>query len=112
MRDDPTDARHPTHQFVAVVQAERGGQRVLVLDLDPIHRPAHQQTQGVADVEQFVTRLGEPLVRAVGHPGGGHRLHHRQIAQSPAGLLQVGNGRIGQLAAAVGAHLAGRQQRR
>ena len=41
-----------------------------------------------------------------------HRPHHHQVAQAAAGLLEVGLGGEGELAAAVGPFPAGRQQRR
>ena len=85
--------------------------RVLVLHLQPVGGPAGQGLHHVTDVQQRRPGLLQTLVRAVGHPGGGDRAHHHQVAQPAAGFLQVGGGGEGQLAGSFGAFLAGRPQR-
>ena len=66
----------------------------------------------IPDIEQRGPGLLQTLVRAVGDPGGSDGPHHHQVPQPAAGLLEVGSGGKGQLAAPLRALFAGRQQRR
>lgn len=62
--------------------------------------------QGVAYVEEAGAGLGESFAGGVGEPGGGHRAQGGDVAQSAAGLLEVGFQEVLQFALACGALLA------
>ena len=100
--DRPRDGGDVPQQHVPVVQPEFLRDGVLVLHLQPVGGPAGQALQHVTDVQQRRPRLLQPLVRAVGDPGGRDGPHHHQVAQPTAGFLEIGGGREGQRTGAFG----------
>ncbi len=71
-----------TQQHVPVVQAHQCGDRVLVLLLQTVRRPAGDGLDRIPDIEQRGPGLFQTLVRAVSDPGGGDRAHHDQISEA------------------------------
>ena len=109
--DGAGDAGDMAQQHVTVVQAHQFGDRVLVLDLQPVGRSSGQGLHHVPDVQQCRPGLLQPLVRAVGDPGGGNGPHHHQVAQPAPGFLEIGGGGEGQFARSRRPLLAGLAQR-
>ena len=75
------------------------GDRVLLLEHEPVGAARGDQVQRVPDVEQQLVGLADPRARGRGDPGGGDGPHRLHVAQPAAGLLEVGFEQEGQLAA-------------
>ncbi len=97
---------HLPQQGVGVEQAEFGGDLVLFLEGEAVGGAPGRQVQGVAYVEEGAAGLGEALAGRVGEPGGGDGPQRGGVAESAAGLLQVGFEEVAEFAVARGAFLA------
>ena len=95
--DPPSRQAHLPTQLVRLVVAELPGDRVDLLQQQPVRRPARGQVQRVADVEQPLVRLAYAGVRQVGQPGGGQRAQRRHVPQPAAGLLEVRLQQVGRV---------------
>lgn len=103
VRDAPGGLVHLAQQGVGVEQAECGGDLVLFLERKPVGGAAGRQVQRVPYVEEPAAGVGESLARGVGEPGGGDGAQRGGVAQSAAGLLEVGFQEVLQLALPFGA---------
>lgn len=102
VRDGAGGLVHLAQQRIGVEEAEVGGDLVLLLEGEAVGGAAGREVQCVAGVQQDAAGLGEPLAGCVGDPGGGDGAQGGGVAESAAGLLEVGFQEELELALAVG----------
>jgi hypothetical protein len=89
MRDGPGRPGDALQQGIGTGQLQAGGDRLLLLEHQPVAGPSGHRMQGIADVQQLGRRSVESPVRPVGHPGGGHGAECDDVAEPAAPRLQI-----------------------
>ncbi len=102
VRDGAGCLVHLAQQGVGVEEAEGGGDLVLFLEGEAVGGAAGGEVEGVAGVEEDAAGLGEAFTGGVGDPGGGDGAQGGGVAQSAAGLLEIGLQEELELALALG----------
>ena len=100
--DDAAGLGDARQQVVAVVEADEGGDLVLVGEQEPVGVPTRDHLHGVPHVEQVRVRAVDRAVRPVGEPRRGERGEHHGVADAAARLLELGLDEVGELAVPVG----------
>ncbi len=106
VRDRARGLVHLAQQGVGVEQPERLGHLVLFLEGEAVGGAAGGEVEGVAGVEEGAAGPVEPFARGVRDPGGGDGAQGGGVAETAAGLLEVGFQEELQLARPLGPLLA------